>query len=69
MRKTEITKAIGVLAAEAEQLKTDNSVEKVGEGSTPFTVAVAVNHVSITLLKRELASIIRRENNMEQASA
>jgi hypothetical protein len=66
MRKTEITKALGVLAAEAEKLRANGEKEEVGNGSTPFTKAVAANHVSTITLKRELASIVRRENHMER---
>ena len=65
VKKNEIAQAICVLAVEAEKLKTDISQEKVGEGQTPFTVAVARNHVSTITLKRELASIVRSDNKME----
>jgi hypothetical protein len=69
MRKNEITRALGILMTEAEQLKANGSQEEVGKGSTPFTVAVAKNHVSTITLKRELASIVRLETQTEQASA
>jgi hypothetical protein len=60
-RKLTLAKEIQALEAEGRRLASLPNEEFVPGQATPFTAAVAQQHVAVTTKRRELAAIIRRE--------